>query len=362
MGKRLVTIVGILILNAAPKAWAQPLGVGDPAPAIQVKEFVKGAPVSNLEKGKRYVVEFWATWCGPCRVSIPHLTELQRKHPEVTFVGVSVWEQDQKGVKPFVRQMGDKMAYIVAMDEVPAGANGNEGKMAKSWMQAAGQDGIPTAFLIDRDSTIAWIGHPMRMDDPLEKVAAGTWDLAAAKTQFQKDQAQRGKMRDLQEKLSKAQQSGDPHQLLALFDQTIAADPAMEETLGIGKYEVLMRRIKDPEKARAYGNHLVDGVLNDNPAALNQLAWMTIAPDAPKAYAGAVKLALRAAQRADGLVQSKDPGIADTLAKAYYDAGSPAKALETQERAVRLAKGTPAENDPGVSARLAQYREAVKPH
>ena len=362
MGKQLVTVVGILVLCAAPRGWAQQLGVGDPAPGIQVKELVKGAPVNSLEKGKRYVVEFWATWCGPCRVSIPHLTGLQKQHPEFTFIGVSVWEQDQKGVKPFVQQMGDKMAYTVAMDDVPEGANGNEGKMAKTWMQAAGQDGIPTAFLIDRDGTIAWIGHPMELDQPLEKLAAGTWDVSAAKVQFQKDQAQRRKMSELQAKLTTAQQSGDPHQMLAALDQAIAENPAMEATLGVGKYQVLTRGIKDPEKARVYGSHLVDSVLKDNPAALNQFAWVIVAPNAPKADAAAVKLALKAAQQADALTQGKDPGIADTLARAYFDAGSPAKALQTQERAVRLFKGTPAENDPGVRARLEQYQKAVKPH
>src|SRR6266516_709944 len=126
---------GMLLFCAAASAGAQPLGIGDPAPAITVKEFVKGTPVRTLEKGKRYVVEFWATWCGPCRVSIPHLTELQKQHPNTRFIGVSVWEQDQNGVKPFVQQMGDKMTYTVAMDDVPAGAKGNDGKMAKAWME-----------------------------------------------------------------------------------------------------------------------------------------------------------------------------------------------------------------------------------
>ena len=69
--------------------------------------------------GKNYVVEFWATWCGPCKASIPHLTELQKKNPSVTFIGVSVWEPDQDKVKPFVEEMGDKMAYRVAIDLVP---------------------------------------------------------------------------------------------------------------------------------------------------------------------------------------------------------------------------------------------------
>ena len=163
---------------ATARAEPQPLSVGDPAPKLAVKSFVKGEPVSEFEPGKNYVVEFWATWCGPCRTSIPHLTELQKKNADVTFIGVSVWERDQAKVKPFVDEMGDKMAYRVAVDAVGEKENGSEGAMAKTWMTAAGQDGIPTAFIINKEGKIAWIGHPMSMDKPLEKIAVwalGTW-------------------------------------------------------------------------------------------------------------------------------------------------------------------------------------------
>jgi tetratricopeptide (TPR) repeat protein len=232
--------------------------------------------------------------------------------------------------------------------------------MAKAWMQAAGQEGIPTAFLIDRDLKVAWIGHPMGLDEPLAKVAAGQWDLAAAKAQFRTEQAQRRKMGELRAKLDKAQQSGDPNQVLAVVEQAIAEEPALEAVLGPGKYRLLAHQMKDSAKALAYGSRLVEGPLKDNPAALNQLAWIIVAPEAPKADPAAVKLALKAAQRADELAQGKDPGIADTLAKAHFDAGDPAKALEAQERVMRLGKGTPIENDPGVKARLEQYRKAVQ--
>src|SRR5437762_6606240 len=159
MSRCVVFLAVALTLGLGGRAAAERLGIGDPDPKLEVKEFVKGDPVKQFDKGKTYVVEFWATWCGPCRTSIPHVTELQKKHKDVVFIGVSVWERDQSGVKPFVKEMGDKMDYRVAMDDVAEGAKGNEGKMAKNWMTAAEQDGIPAAFIVNGEGKVAWIGH-----------------------------------------------------------------------------------------------------------------------------------------------------------------------------------------------------------
>src|SRR5579872_1075039 len=174
---------GALLMAAAGLAASLSVGakagelkLGDSAPTLKVSKFVKGDPVTKFQHGKIYVVEFWATWCGPCRTSIPHLTEMAKKYKSVQFVGVSVWENKQADVAPFVKEMGDKMGYTVAMDDVPAGKTGNEGYMAENWMSAAHQDGIPTAFVIDKDTKVAWIGHPMGIDEPLGKIVAGSWD------------------------------------------------------------------------------------------------------------------------------------------------------------------------------------------
>ncbi len=54
------------------------LAVGDPAPPISIAEWATGEPVSVLANDQVYVVEFWATWCPPCRSSMPHISQLQQ--------------------------------------------------------------------------------------------------------------------------------------------------------------------------------------------------------------------------------------------------------------------------------------------
>jgi len=142
-----------------------------------------------------YVVEFWATWCGPCKESIPHLTELQAKYKDkATLVGVSVWERDDTAVEPFVKQWTGKMEYTVGTDDLPAlpeDVRNNtrdaqiyrvqNGRMSQAWLKAAGRDSIPTAFVINQEGLVAWVGDPRQgLDDALEQVVAGTWDMKKA--------------------------------------------------------------------------------------------------------------------------------------------------------------------------------------
>jgi hypothetical protein len=67
--------------------------------------------------------------------------------------------------------MGDKMTYRVALDDK---TSQKDGQMAKTWMEAAGLDGIPSAFLVDTKGTIAWIGYPMELkDDIIQNALSG---------------------------------------------------------------------------------------------------------------------------------------------------------------------------------------------
>src|SRR5262245_36837892 len=117
--KNLITVASCLLIAGAARAE----DLGAPAKPLAIKEWVKGKPVDSSEgKGKNvYVVEFWATWCPPCRASIPHLTELQKQYKDKNVVVVGVTTGDPRNsldtVKQFVDKMADKMEYTVAFDD-----------------------------------------------------------------------------------------------------------------------------------------------------------------------------------------------------------------------------------------------------
>jgi thiol-disulfide isomerase/thioredoxin len=107
-------------------------------------------------KGKAVVVEFWATWCPPCRKSIPHLNELNKKFKDKGLVILGITKEDENVVTKF--RGTTPMEYTVAIDE--------KGDLGKTF----GVSGIPHAFVVGKDGKIAWQGHPMRLtDEEIEK-------------------------------------------------------------------------------------------------------------------------------------------------------------------------------------------------
>lgn len=179
------TLGANLSLAADEAAPAVTLKMGDPAPEFKVGDWYKGDPV-KMEADKSYIIECWATWCGPCIAAFPHLSELAKANEgKVTVVGVNVWERKKpEEVKTFVEGQGDKMSYNVVAD--------GDGAIANNWLKAAGRNGIPCAFVVTKGK-IGWIGHPAGLNQKLlDSVLDGTFDAAAA-AKAEEKQAAAGK-------------------------------------------------------------------------------------------------------------------------------------------------------------------------
>jgi thiol-disulfide isomerase/thioredoxin len=288
-------VVLCLALTAGPALATE---LGDPAPALKIASWVKGKPIDlKAGKGKHvYVIEFWATWCPPCREAIPHLTELQKKYKDKGVVIIGISEEAPDVVKPFVKEMGDKMDYTVAIDR--------DGAMDTAYMDAFGIDGIPHAFIVDKQGRIAWQGHPeVGMDKALDEIVAGTYDLDAAR------------------QADKARQFANDY-----FDLIIVK---------AGKAATEKEKKEIVKKAAGVGADVVKyGARNAD--LLNGFAWTILT--SPRIRSRDLDLALKAARAAYDASEGKSPDILDTYARALFDTGKKAEAIKYQKKAVELAK------------------------
>jgi thiol-disulfide isomerase/thioredoxin len=337
--KAFASVVAPLALAAA--STGQELKVGQKAPPLSVTKWVKGDPVESFAADKAYVVEFWATWCGPCIASMPHLSALQKQYGDKGLTIIGVTSKDPRNslakVEEMVKAKGDTMGYTVAWDESRA--------TSRAYMEAAGRQGIPCSFVVDKQGTIAYIGHPMWLDLPVAGVIAGTWDAEAGSKRLRELE---GKLSDLGELAQE-----DPKKALAEMQDLLEQVPSLGEMLG-GMHFTLLMEAGDVEGANKVAADLVDRAIKANDAnALNEVAWGIVDPE-QKWKERNVDLALRAAAKAVAITEEKDANILDTLARAYFWKKDLKKALELQTKAVDLAPGRPE-----LAAALEEYKRAL---
>jgi thiol-disulfide isomerase/thioredoxin len=144
---RIGVLLTAMLLTSIGLRAAEP-AVGEPPPEIKIDEWLSAKPDTA---GKPILLEFWATWCPPCRKSIPHLNELFDKYKDKNLVIIGVSNEESATVKEF--QKATPMNY----------PNG----IAKDLIQQYGVNGIPHAFLIGKDGKLLWRGHPMQLTDAI---------------------------------------------------------------------------------------------------------------------------------------------------------------------------------------------------
>lgn len=155
--KRMILTVFTCLLLAY--AHASAIDVGDQAIEIKAKDWFNSEPLTLAAlKDKIVVVEFWATWCPPCRQSVPHIVELHEKYKDKGVVIIGLTGEAKTEIKKFVGDM--KMTYAIGTDSETS--------------QTYGVRGIPHAFVISPGGKIFWHDHPMAglseaIEDALKK-------------------------------------------------------------------------------------------------------------------------------------------------------------------------------------------------
>jgi thiol-disulfide isomerase/thioredoxin len=391
------TIISLAVLSSL-LTLSRAADLGDPAAELKIAKWIKGEPVQISGDDKAvYVVEFWATWCPPCRTSIPHLTELQKqfKDRNVIFVGVS--DEKENVVAPFVKEWGSKMDYRVAIDD---GRKTSEG-----YMKAYGQGGIPHAFIVQKKSVI-WHGHPMAgLDKALEEITSGKYDIAKAKAEskvealyeefreaaakgddaaadrlanelrvaakgtsfplgkFDPEQEKRGiRTQMLTRQFQGAIFSGKDEQAAQVAEKLKALDPQIN--LEMIRKEVAAQKqandylesltVEGDAEKKSKGSELAP-LLKGHAALANEVSWQMLT--AKEFKFRDVPLALKIAKQACEDSKWENPQILDTYARALFDSGDKAAAIKYQEKAIAAAGDDKAQYE----RTLASYKEGKVP-
>jgi thiol-disulfide isomerase/thioredoxin/tetratricopeptide (TPR) repeat protein len=314
---------------------AATLKVGDPAPKLQASKWIQGDPVKEFARDKVYLLEFWATWCGPCRESIPHLNALHQKFKSkgLVVIGQDVLEQQPQLVPPFVQKMGEGMSYRVALDT-------DDAAMEKTWMEAAGQEGIPAAFVVDQRGIIAWIGHPLELKEPMiEQLLAGTFDIPKAAANYARQRGVEEQIRTLMSEFNRRVRNEEWDAAEAILKEAEKLWPVEHrDNLELRRFELLLDR-RDYPRAYKLAAQLSDAH-PDHAMMQNSLAWEIATRDGLAERD--LILAEKIARRAQAAVKNSDferAEIFDTLARVLFLKGEPKPAIELQQQAVQFATG-----------------------
>ncbi len=318
--------------------------VGSSAPPLSIVEWVKGRPV-DLNKDVRkkiHIVEFWAVWCPPCKMSVPLLTQYQQKY-EKDIVIVGVTEPDARGNSPgairkFVADQGENMEYTVAIDD---------GKTTKAYLASAGIVGIPYAFVVNRDGKVVWQGSPLEpaLDDVLSRLVAGTYTLETAKLEREVSK----RLEDLDFPLRLGQWGVVWDGLIDILKLDPANDTAIEALIAVSTQEL---RNTDAFRTWVRSHITAHG---DNVRAMQSLAnklcgICDVKSRFPDLAFEAAKAAYQASPRPDALTIT-------VYARALYQIGELDRAIALQQDAVAVAVAGERED---TNSYLDYYRECKK--
>jgi thiol-disulfide isomerase/thioredoxin len=340
--------------------------LGDPAPPLIVRQWLKGKPVKDFEKGKVYVIEFWATWCRPCLAAMPHLSKLANQYKDqVSFIAMDVMENKNTSleqVKAVVDRMGQKMDLAVAVQD--------SNFMEVSWLEATGENnnGIPRTFVVDKEGKLAWVGHPMELEEVLHKVVNNTWNSKDAEITRSENRRLAELDRDavsiLMEFESDQFKPGSitrPDSILYAISEIVRKEPKLKFAPRIAHSTFRSLLLTDMNKAYEYGKEVLKNPTYTDPAynaIISNIYFYSTKINLPaKLY----ELGAEACQlEIDYLIMPEMANMANmysNMATMYWKGNNKAKAIEAQQKAIEALKHRQAAELAEYNLQLQQYKK-----
>jgi thiol-disulfide isomerase/thioredoxin len=306
--------------NAAPQ-------IGDKAPAIKVAKWMTKEPPSlpgDKEAEKHvFVVEFWATWCKPCWVSIPHLADLQKKYEKDGLIIIGISNEELDTIAKFIGsdKGGQKMEmpYFVGADD----------DMGTNRLWADDVQGIPYAFIVNKSGIVVWRGNPLEpaFDSALVQVLAGKYDIETAK----KAAAAEKKYGEGMANLQAAYGAREQDKIFSILEELIQLKPLELQPYMIKRQ--MFFEFKKEDQVPAWNAKILEQ-FKELPESLRRIVEVELSKEPAQRDAA---LLIGCASRIIGASKDPDAGTLDLLARVQSECGMLDAAVETQTRAVAAA-------------------------
>jgi thiol-disulfide isomerase/thioredoxin len=345
------------------------LNIGDPAPQLRVRDWLKGTPFQTFDKGHVYVVEFWATWCQPCIASMPHLSDLAGEYKDrVTILGIDIYEKEttsMEKVKAFVDSMGHRMDYHVARED--------SNFMEALWINASGEKdkGIPRSFVVNAEGMLAWIGHPKDLSEILPKIVNNKWDIKEALSKRNMDRHLAKLDDSLRLELMKYDRDSfkpgsfdKPDSTLFLINKIITNEPKLKYAPFVADKTFSALLQTEPHKAYEYGKILLVTPTYEDPpygSIIGSIDWYSKKLNLPlEIYELGAEAYQAKIDKYGEFGNMNIPNSYNKMADMYWRAKNKLKAVDAMQKAIETLKGEKnfsATEMAAFETRLQQYKK-----
>lgn len=321
---------------------AEEFGIGSKAPPLDIQHWIQDGngffkPVETFETGKVYVVEFWATWCGPCIASMPHLAELQNKYRGQGVQVISVSDESLEEVQDLLgqenEQVGKTFGEITSAYSLTADPDRS---VHVDYMEAANQRGIPTSFIVGKQGLVEWIGHPGELDEPLDAVVNDTWDRAKFQEEMKAQQEFQKTMEQIS-MLAGARRFDDAIKLVNERLESAETEPLRDHWLSVRNGLKISGGMVDDDVVEYYRGQLSE--MKGHAEAIGRFGYSMYGASQQGADIGPLGgIVITAIQ---GEVEDADPELRpllfNTMALLHNVAGNTKEAIQAQQAAIDAA-------------------------
>ena len=320
---------------------------GSRLPFPNLATWVQGEPATAWAPGTVYVFEFFSTTCSHCKEFAEMVEGYAREHGAKGMRFVAITDEEAPKVQAWLDSPEKK-------DHVPYSVVSDPDRSAVMQMQNGTFRNFNPRFFIVKDGIVQWFGHPKEAAEPLAKIAAGTWDPASVRLAIDLDGVAALAKNYLDNLARECEKTDDWKPMLTAIDSVIAAIPERAGVYESQRFTVMIGLCDMGDAGYDYGREVAKRRPQEM-ATIRSLSRAIL--QSPYVKNRNLDLGMEFALAADALAKGEDARVADTVALAHFSKGDRAKAIEHEERAVRLEKD-PRQREVYEKA-LAKYRTAT---